>query len=79
MVKFKVSLLILTLAFLGYYCDTAFAFIPNYPPYESNDDLFKKIEAETLVDSNKGDYRSEGNQILVSLTNTGEDVEFYRQ
>ncbi len=73
---FKVSLLILTLASLGYYCDSTFAFLTNYPPYESNNGLFKKVEVETLVDSNKGVFRSKDNHILVSLTYTGVDFEF---
>ena len=76
MIKFKVSLPVLTLAFLGYYCESTFAFIINYPPYESNNGLFKKIEVGTLIDSNKDVFRSKDNQILVSLTNTGEDFEF---
>ncbi|MEE8423440.1 MAG: hypothetical protein V3S49_02765, partial [Thermodesulfobacteriota bacterium] len=76
MSKFRITLLILTLALLGYYRDNTFAFINNYPPYESNNGLFKKIDVETLIDSNKGVFRSKDNQILVSLTNTGEDFEF---
>ena len=76
MSKYIVTLLTLTLVFFGYFCDSTFAFINSYPPYESNNGLFENIEAETLVDSNKEVFRSKDNQILVSLMNTGEDFEF---
>ena len=52
------------------------AYFKDYPPYRLKDGSPRHVEAETLVDPDKDEYKSADGSIVVRLRETGESVDF---
>ncbi|MBU4306034.1 MAG: hypothetical protein KJ893_10525 [Candidatus Omnitrophica bacterium] len=66
----------LTLVALLFICYDASAYLEDYPPYKFKDGPPQYFQAETLVDLDKHEYRSNDGSVVVRLKKTDKGMDF---